>query len=301
MNYLKWDLKQLTCFVSVARELHFGRAAAKLGMSQPPLTQHIQALEHKIGAKLFERSKRHVALTPEGALLLKEAVDILNRAERIDHVLKGLRRGEHGHLTVGCTPTALFEIFPAIARRFRALHPQIQLVIREAHTSAVLGELLDRKIDVGFVWEGRPQAPIDGRVLVSGSFLAAMPEHLPIARKRSVTLQDLASYPIVLPPRSISPYHYDNTLGAFARAGLTPLIEYEMPTLLAQLGYVASGFGIALLPPFAQSFARESVVFRPIAKGAMPFALSFVWNTKNLMAGALKFRKVVDAVYPQQG
>jgi len=296
MKKIRWDIRRLECFVAVADELHFGRAAAKIGISQPPLTQHIQVLEHQVGTPLFSRENRTVTLTNAGKTLLAEAKRILGDLRKLDQVVDGIRSGQEGHVTVSCVPTALHDILPAIAHRFRKIYPGIALVLNEAHTSDVVQSVLQRRSDIGFAWEKSPPAPLKAREIRTGSFVAALPPDHRLAHEAVIRLSDLADDPLVLTPRNLSPYHYDSVLAAFKRLGRTPRVAYEVATVLSQIGYVASGFGVALLPPFAQNLGVAGVCFRSIGEEAIVYSISLIWNPQNESLALKAFTEVVNDV-----
>jgi DNA-binding transcriptional LysR family regulator len=293
------DFKKLTYFVEVARELHFGRAARRLGVSQPPLTEHIKDLEHRLGLKLFDRTRRNVTLTVAGKILLAEAERLLRQADQVQHVMQGVREGSKGYLSLGCVPTALHEFLPAILSQFRTKHPGIQVVLREAHSLSIIEAVTNQELDVGFVWGDDFKDPISSRIIAGGSFLAALPRDHPLASKAHLSLADIAPEPLVLTPRTVSSYHFDKIIASFGKVNLEPRIEYEIPTVLSQLGFVASGLAIALLAPFTERLANDDVVFRKITPHSVPFAISVIWNVKTDSLSTNAFRQVISDQFPR--
>jgi DNA-binding transcriptional LysR family regulator len=287
------NLTRLRYFVAVAQELHFGRAASRLGISQPPLTTHIQALELQVGAKLFTRTKRMVSLTAAGRLLLAEATQLLDHAERVTHVMQGLRKGELGSLFLGCVPFGLFSVLPAIARAFRLSHPGVSLVVTEGHTTEIITEVAEDRLDFGLVWKNVNDRRLGTCPVLEGRFIAALPADHFLLEVEELSLEDLALQPLILPSRKISPYHYDQILAAFTSAGMVPRIEYEVPMILSQLGFVASGFGIAITPSFAKRFTGLGVEFREIKQEMPPVLLSLIWSTRQISDSVARFIDVV--------
>lgn len=300
MKRIKWDLRRLECFVAVAKELHFGRAAVRIGISQPPLTQHIQALEHQVGTLLFQREKRGVTITNAGQVLLAEAERLLEQVDQLDQVIGGVRSGHRGHLVIHCVPTALHDILPPIAHRFRRRYPDVTMVLKEAHTMDVVQAVADRRADIGLAWEKHAHGPIASQQIRQGTFVAALPEDHLLAGKEMIPLSELAAEPLVLTPRKISPFHYDSVLASFAHIGKPPKIAYEVSTVLSQIGYVASGFGVALLPPFAQRLGVPGVVFRPIGAGMASFSISLLWNQEIQSTASLAFREIANEIYGRE-
>lgn len=273
------SLKLLRSFVAVAEDLHFGRAARKLGLSQPPLSQHIQALEAETGAILFVRTRRSVALTPAGRALYDEARSLLAHADRVRRVLDDSRSGVAGHLAVGCVPSALFGVLPLILRRFRRDHGAVRITLVEAHTTAILDQVADGTLDAGLAWENRPASPLQAQPVWRDSFVAALPDPNPLGAKDRLSLVDLREQPILLSPRRLTPHHYDSVIAAFAAVGVTPHIAYEPPTVLSQLGFVANGFGVAIVPPFAAATPIPGLTYRPIT-GLPPVELCLIWHAE---------------------
>ncbi|MEJ8571524.1 LysR family transcriptional regulator [Microbaculum marinum] len=291
------NLTRLRYFVAVAQELHFGRAASRLGISQPPLSLHIKALEEQVGAKLLTRTNRHVALTVSGRILLDQATQLLDHAERVSHVMQGVGAGEIGELFVGCVPSALYDVLPKAATHFRKAYPNIHLVIEEAHTADVMKAVADGRHDVGLVWKNLAEPPLESEVVLEEQFVAVVPADHPLAAREVLSLEELAPEPLILPPRKISPYHYDHILASFVNKGLRPRIEYEVPTILSQIGFAASGCGIAISPGFARTFATERVVVADIEEKMAPVLLSLVWNKARMSPPVSQFRDVVGEVF----
>lgn len=291
------SLTRLRYFVAVAQELHFGRAASRLGMSQPPLSHHINALEEEIGAKLFVRSSRRVSLTASGRILLGKASQLLDHAERVSHAMQGVGAGETGELFIGCVPSALYDVLPRIATAYRKAHPGVQLVLREGHTADLMRAITDGTLDVGLVWRSAAQAPLDSQVVLKESFSAVVPAGHRLAKSKVLSLEDLAGEPLILPPRKISPYHYDHILSSFTRRGLHPRLEYEVATILSQIGFAASGFGIAIAPNFARKLATDGIVVVGIKEEMPPVVLSLVWNEERATPQVAQLRETVGAIF----
>lgn len=291
------NLTRLRYFVAVAQELHFGRAAARLGISQPPLSLHVQALEQQVGAKLFTRTNRRVALTVSGRTLLEQAIQLLDHAERVSHVMQGVGAGEIGELFVGCVPSALYDVLPKLATAFRAAYPHIHLVLEEGHTADLMKAVADGRLDIGLVWKNVTEPPLEAQVVLEEQFVAVVPADHALANNRILSLEELAPEPLILPPRKISPYHYDHILASFVRKGLRARIEYEVPTILSQIGFAASGCGIAISPNFARKFATDRVVVLEIEERMPTVLLSLVWNDERLSPPVSQFREIARDVF----
>lgn len=291
------NLTRLRYFVAVAQELHFGRAASRLGMSQPPLSHHIHALEKEVGAKLFARSSRRVSLTASGRILLGKASQLLEHAERVSHVMQGVGAGEFGELFIGCVPSALYDVLPRLTLAYRKAHPGVQLVLREGHTADLMRAITEGTLDAGLVWRASAQAPLASQVVLKESFSAVVPVGHRFARAKSLSLEELASEPLILPPRKISPYHYDHILSSFTRRGLHPRLEYEVATILSQIGFAAAGFGIAIAPNFARKLASDAVTVISIREEMPPVILSLVWNEERATPQVEQLRDTIGAIF----
>ncbi len=272
------SLKFLRSFVAVADDLHFGRAARRLGLSQPPLSHHIQALEAEVGVKLFDRTRRSVALTAAGRMLYQEALGLLEHANRVRQVMDGARAGTLGELAIGCVPSALFGVLPPILRRFRDRHPDVGIALHEAHTAAILDQLADGTLDVGLAWENQPAAPLVAQPVWREVFVAALPQTHPLAAQERLTLAELGKEVLVVSPRRVTPRHYDTLLAAFVAIGITPRFGHEPATVLSQIGFVANGFGIGIVPSFAAMLPVAGVTYRPIVGGLSPVELCLIWH-----------------------
>jgi len=292
------DLRHLRYFVAVAEELHFGRAAARLGISQPPLSDQIQGLEETLGVRLFQRSRRHVALTSSGRLLYGEATKLLEHAQRVRDVMDGARTGLAGQLFLGCVPSSLFGALPVILGTGQGLIGDLEIRVTEAHTAAIVADVIDGHLDAGLVWEDRPPAPLAIRPLEHVRFIVALhPSHRLTSRKR-IALQDVSAEPLILSPRDVTPRQYDRILAAFRQAGLSPRIGQHARSIAAQLGFVASGLGYALVPDYARKLAMAGVVFRPLRETLESAPLALIWNEARPSSQLAAFRQRVDAAFP---
>lgn len=271
------NLKLLRSFVAVAEDLHFGRAARKLGLSQPPLSQHILVLEEETGMRLFDRTRRSVALTAAGRLMYDQARGLLAHAERVRRVLEGSRSGASGRLSLGCVPSAMFGVLPPVLGQLRVLHPGIEIDLSEAHTATILEQVADGTLDAGLAWDSHPPNPLAAQTVWRDAFVAALPAAHSLARHDSLSLNDLAQEALIVAPRRIAPRHFDMVIAAFASTGITPRISHEHAPVFSQIGFVANGLGIALVPPFAAALPIPGVVYRPVA-GLEPVEISLVWN-----------------------
>lgn len=260
------ELRHLRYFVAVAEECHFTRAARRLGIGQPPLSQQIQALEREIGTPLFHRRARGVALTPAGLAFQAEAQAILTQVERATETAQRAARGERGRLRVGMINSAPFHPFvPRVIREFGLRYPDVALSLDEKSTPALATDLLEQRLDLAFA---RPLAGDDARLTVETLFdepvLVALPQGHRLSDYASLPLAVLASEPFVLFPRTVGAGLHDEVISACRRAGFSPRVVQETSQVTSIVNLVAAGFGVSLVPASMQQVHSEGVTYRPI-------------------------------------
>ncbi|WP_349256220.1 LysR family transcriptional regulator [Banduia mediterranea] len=260
------ELRHLRYFVAVADECHFTRAAERLGIGQPPLSQQIQALEREVGTKLFKRLPRGVALTDAGQSLLDDARTILADVARAGDHARRAARGELGRVRIGMINSAPFHPFvPRVIREFGQRYPQIALSLEEKSTPALAAAVLDEQVDVAFV---RPPLGDDERLTVQALFdeevLIALPQGHPLAEYLSLPLDALAAEPFVLFPRPVGAGFYDDIISACQRSGFSPRIVQETSQITSIVNLVAAGLGVSVVPASMQQVHSEGVTYRSI-------------------------------------
>jgi DNA-binding transcriptional LysR family regulator len=280
------ELRQLRYFVAVAEESHFGRAAARLHMTQPPLSQAIQALEADIGTPLFERTKRSVALTRAGAALLPEAQRLLQQASALPDLARRAASGESGLLTLSFVSTADYSVLPPLLREFREAHPQIHIDLREATTDVQLEDLLQGRIDAGLLippLTDKARAELEYMTVLSEPLVLAAPQGTRALRgKTEATLKEVADMPLIIFPRRIAPALHDAILGCFRDAGLTPRIGQEAIQMQTIVGLVSAGMGVALVPQSVSNLKRPGVEYKPLAGKGTPVETGLAWRRDNM-------------------
>lgn len=263
------DLRHLRYFLSVAEELHFGRAAQRLGISQPPLSQQVRALEDELGVRLFERTSRRVRLTEAGRLFEPEARQTLIQAERAAHIARQAQRGEVGHLGLGFTASGPF--VPRIAGalyRFRQLHPEVELTLSELGRDEQIEAVRTRQLDIGIVRDFAPPVLPEGlvaqRLLTEDMVLAMRVDHPLALREEPPRIVDLAGEPLVLYGQPNGAGFNEHFFALCEAAGFVPNVAHEARSLATLLGLVAAGFGPTII---ARSLARlhvDNIVNRPL-------------------------------------
>jgi DNA-binding transcriptional LysR family regulator len=259
------ELRQLRYFVAVAEELHFRRAAARLHISQPPLSQQIAALESELGCRLLERTRRRVELTPAGEAFLRDARATLAELDVAVSTARAIDAGSAGVLHVGFVGSALLSIVPGAVQRFRRARPGVEIELRERSTVEALRALGTGVVDVALVRP--PIEPVESlrtEVVRRERTIAAIPEDSELARLRRIPLQRLAAQPLVLFPRRQAPGLYDLLIGRLAATGTTPHIVQDAPEMLTIIGLVAAGIGVSPVPASVERLALDGVTYRPL-------------------------------------
>lgn len=275
------ELRPLRQFVAVAEELHFGRAAARLHMTQPPLTTAIQSLERSLGARLFERTQRSVSLTPAGAALLPQARQLIQAAEDLPRHVQAAAAGLSGQLRLAFVSSIAYGPLPGWLRSFRAAHPEVQLLLREATLDVQLEAFSTGEIDAGFVLHAEGAAPPGLGVWSAWRepMVMAWPQAHPLVtrRARRPSFEQIAQEPIVIFPREIAPSLYDAILGHYRARGFTPRIAQEANQMQTIVNLVSAGMGVAWVPASLKQFRRSGVVYRSLDDEALPCETSLVW------------------------
>ncbi len=270
------DIRPLRYFVAVAQQLHFGRAAAQLHISQPPLSRQIAALEAELGAALFERNAHKVALTPAGAQLYQEAQHILHGLERLPGNVLAAASGQAGSLSVGFTMCAAYSVIPRMARRFAAAYPKVALKLREVVSNDLAAQLLDGRIDVAVMLPSGPVAGLRQQAVFVEPLCVALPAGHPAARSRGFRLVELAGSPFVAATAEASPVLRSTIEEQCAAAGFAPDVRMEVQLQQTVLSLVAEGVGVALVPDSMRKMQVEGVRFRKLP-GARTIEQVMAW------------------------
>lgn len=274
--------RRLGYFVAVAEELSFTRAAQRLHMAQPPLSQQIALLEKEIGTPLFDRSRRSIRLTAAGAALLPEARRMLTDLDETVRMVRGVGEGTVGRLAVGFVPSAINGVLPDLLRGFRATHPAVELTLRELAPDALLRAVHDRRLDLAVLYLPISEPDLAQRRLASEDLLLALPEAHPAAAAPTVALADVAEEAFVLPERHDVPGLHAAITALFSAAGVTPRIAQRGVWLVQTvLGLVAAGIGLAVVPSSAATLRRRGVALRPLDEATHHLELAAIWRQDN--------------------
>lgn len=270
------ELRHLRYFVAVAEELHFGRAAERLFIAQPPLSQQIQQLERELGVALFLRTSRRVQLTPAGDVFLSEARQILTGLENAVQAARRAARGETGWLGIGFAASATYDLLPAVLHDFRARFPEIALSLMELNAAEQVLALLDRSIHVGFARPYVELPEVSAAAVLREPFLVALPEAHRLASLPELSLAELSKEAFVSFPEQPSPSYAQAVRAACESAGFTPHVVQEVREMQTAISLVAAGLGIALLPASVQHLHRDGVVYRALREPAPRTELAVV-------------------------
>ena len=258
------ELRQLRYFVAVAEERHFGRAAKRLRLSQPPLSAQIKGLEEELGVKLFQRSTRQVALTDAGRTFLERAEGILEAVEEAKEAAKGADEGARGRLEIGFISSATLGLLPPAIRLFRERFGGVEIELRELTSAQQIDALYAGEIRVGLVRLPLRAPGLRFEPLQEESFLVALPSGHPLEALESVPLEAMVDQPLIFFTRQLMPSLHAQIVELFQRVGAFPNVVQHAVHLQTIVGLVASDVGLAILPEPAERFSREGVVYRSL-------------------------------------
>lgn len=259
------DLRHLRYFIAVAEEQHIGRAAARLHISQPPLTRQIQQLEEELGVQLFIRTPRGMELTSAGEQLLEEARNIRALVEQATERTQRAGQGRLGRLDIGIFGSAIFDIVPKVLAAFRSACPQVKLVLHSMDKNEQIEALRQRRISVGFNRIITPLPDIAAELVTTESLLLALPADHPLAALPVVPFTALAEHPLVLFPTGSRPSFIDRVLGLCQQAGFVPQVAQEVGDAVSAIALVAHRFGACLVSESTAVLNLQGVVYRPLS------------------------------------
>lgn len=259
------ELRHLRYVVTVADTLHFGHAAERLHLSQPPLSQQIRQLETELGVALFHRTKRHVELTDAGRMFVEEARVILAHAEHASNLALRVNQGEVGQLSIGAAGPADAQIFVDILRAFAKRHPQIRMVVRNMASAEQARALSEGRLHVGFLALPIDEPDLATETILRRPIVIALPRHHPLAARARVPLQALANEPHIMFARKMGPRLFDAVLAACREAGFNMHIAHEVDNLYTACALVAAGLGVCFVPAGIQERHSNAVVLRPVS------------------------------------
>src|SRR6266542_2480171 len=272
------ELRHLRYFIAVAEELHFTRAAKRLNIAQPPLSQQIRQLERELGVALFERSRHGVQLTDAGTVFFEHARRVIAAEEEARWAAQRAALGDVGRLVVGFGGSAAIDFLSDVVAIHRSRYPRVQIELHELGSHTQIERLLARQIHVGLLRERAPDDRIQEEVLRREPLIAVLPEHHRLASRARIALRELAEEPFVLAPRAQSSSYTDVVLAACEQAGFQPNVVQEGSETLAVLGLVEIGIGVSLLAAGVQNVSARGVAYRPLRRPVPSVELAMAWR-----------------------
>ncbi len=258
------EFRHLRYFLAVAETLHFSRAAAQLGMAQPPLSQQIRSLERILGHPLFQRTTRGVRLTKVGEFFRERARNTVTKMQDDVEMARRLGSGHEGVLTVGFSGSVMLTTLPKAIERYRRLYPKVELRLRELVTAEQMPSLLDGTLDLGFLRDGEPQDGLALESILRERFIAVLPTRHKLAGKVTIRPGDLRNEPFVLFARRMGPLAFDRTIACCEAEGFRPNVVQVAPQWPTVVRLVAAGSGISLAPACVANFAMPGVVYKKV-------------------------------------
>ncbi|MFD5863146.1 LysR family transcriptional regulator [Streptomyces chartreusis] len=288
------ETRRLEYFLVLARERSFRRAATALYISQPALSQQIRRLEQEIGATLIDRSVTPIQLTEAGRVLLEKANRIIDELHEIEGVTLRAQQGLLGKLRVGIAPSLMYSGLPDTIRRFRVAHPELQFTLLREHTPTILELVNQQRMDIGLVFSQQPNSPLSWTKLYNDSFVVVLPEGHPLAARKRVRMNELEHENFLLLVRRLVPDLHDAIISACAQAGFSPRsreteFQAEGAGFVDQIGLVAAGFGVAIIPAGVATLAMRGVTYRPLVEPVVTLPTSACWNSKSSNASIERF------------
>jgi len=274
-------IRHLWLFLAVAEEQNFGRAAKRLGMSQPPLSEQIQVLEQALKVKLFDRSRRGAKLTPAGAAILPAVRKFAEQLERLELAVEEAVAGQSGILTIGAISTAMFDVLPGLIEQLKHDYPQLTVSVREIDSVEALPALEAGDIDLAFArLDGDLGASVQSLALTEDRLMVALPAEHPLASRSRISLSSLANEPLVMFARKVSPVYFDNLIATCRASGFSPRVLHEVRSVASQIAFVSYGQGIALVPASLKKLAPGNVVFRALSQKLQVVTTAMAWNAQ---------------------
>lgn len=290
------ELRHLRYFVAVAEELHFGRAAARLNISQPPLSQQIQILEAQVGAKLLARTNRSVSLTAAGTQFLADSRQILSQVEAAAVRAARLHQGETGELRIGFTSSAPFikPISDSLSQ-FRRGYPDVHLQTLEINTRAQIAPLNEGELELGLMRNTHLPDTLDWQLILREPLMAMVHRENPLAARPTISLRELADQPFVFFDPHVGTGLYDDILGLLHRYDVQPLIAQEVGEAMTIIGLVAAGLGVSILPASFQRIQLNEMRWLPITEADAVSEMWLVWSKHHeKSAAALRFMQLLN-------
>lgn len=290
------DIRRLNYFVAVAEEMHFGRAASRLGIAQPPLSRQIAQLETDLGVLLIDRSRSQIRLTQAGEVLLERARDVIDRLERAEREIKRIGEGVSGRLRVAFVGSATYGILPQVIREFRAVYPEVELALSASNNAELKRALIQREIDIAVARPSLDDEEIKSDPFHHESLILALPDTSPCLQKPSIQLKALKAETFVLYPRRPRPSFADYIIKVCQDAGFIPKSQVMAQDYQTAISLVSVGVGVSLVPESVSLSERAGVVYRRYEGTNPGTSLSLNYRRDNRMPHLFNFLKVARNV-----
>lgn len=284
------ELRHLRYFVTVAQEMHFRRAAEKLNMTQPPLSQQIQQLEAELGFNLFIRRGRSIVLTDAGQVFLEEVEAILAAVDKAVHRARRVSEGKTGQLRIGFVESAIHHHLPEIITRYRTIYPDVDITLNRLTSNEQLAALSDKTIDIGIcrVQQSAIQMPLIAETIVLEKIVAVLPANHPLADSEHLKLKALASENIILFPKNLGTSLYSSIENACEKAGFRLRITQEATQFTTIVGLVAAGMGVSILPESVMAYQQSSIRYIELSE-IDPVPIAIAWHQESQSASSINF------------
>lgn len=292
------EFRHLRYFLALSEELHFGRAARRLAISQPPLSLNIRQLEESVGARLFNRNSKEVSLTAAGRAFVPAARALLQQAAEAGRQAREVELGFEGRLRLGFVSSMLYRGLPELLREFQARFPQLRVLVRELNSQDQVIELAHGQLDAAFVHTMRVPQEMSRLLFSTEPFVCCLPQGHRLAKARKIGARGLEDEAFVMFSRTASPDYYERVLAICTEAGFQPDIRHEARHWLSVVSLVAQGMGVALVPAALRRSAIPGAVFVPLASDALSQVFC-VWRTADDKAGLQALVSAIsDAAQP---
>jgi DNA-binding transcriptional LysR family regulator len=292
------EFRHLRYFLVLADELHFGRAAQRLAISQPPLSLNIQQLEQSIGARLFDRNSKGVRLTPAGRALVPAARALLTQAGEAAQLAREVEQGIVGRLRVGFVSSMLYRGLPPMLSAFQQRHPRLRVLLSEMGSQSQVVALSHGQLDVGFVHTTRVPPELSRLLFSTEPFVCCLPAEHPLAGARRIDPATLQGDAFVMFARDVSPDYYERVLAICTNAGFSPEVQHQARHWLSVVSLVAQGLGVALVPAALRRAAVAGAVFVPLVSVAARSEAYALWRSADDNAALQAFLAEVRAAVP---
>ncbi len=278
------ELRHLRYFTVLAQEMNFRKAAVRLNIVQPALSQNMRQLEEALQTRLFARQGRGFILTPAGKALQQEAAISLKQLEKSLATVQRTARGEEGELRIAASGASMLGPVPSTVRRFRKRYPRIKIVFRELASDEMFRSLASEQSDIAFVYSEVDTRAFDIRMYNPEPLRVALPSRHRLATHHSISLAELRGESFVIPMRLTTPGIYDTVMAACAEAGFAPVEIQEISTAQNALSLVAAGFGVSLLPACVSAIQHEGTTLRSLSPQGIEVRLRAAWRRENSSA-----------------